>query len=89
MNKQTILIGILIITLIALGALWYSYVSHRSGGDTDNSAVGSDTGAYQRVKDLKLDVALFADPVFRELKQETIPPPLTESIGRSNPFLPF
>lgn len=88
MNKQTILTGILIIILIVLGALWYYYVLQRPSEDAASEA-SIDADAYQRIKDLKLDVALFADPVFRELKQETIPPPLTESVGRSNPFLPF
>ncbi|MDO8600527.1 MAG: hypothetical protein Q7R73_02825 [bacterium] len=88
MNRQTIFTIILVIVLAALGALWYVYFSGRSAEDTDGPA-GVDVGVYQRVKDLRLDVALFDDPVFRELKQETIPPPVSQSVGRSNPFLPF
>lgn len=86
-NKQTIFTILLVLVLAALGALWYFYLSGRPGEDTDTA--GIDVGTYQRIKDLELDVALFNDPVFRELKQETIPPPVSQSIGRSNPFLPF
>ena len=87
MNKQTILTVFLVVVLAALGGVWYFYWSGRPAEDAGGTGV--DTVSYQRVKDLKLDAALFNDPVFRELKQETIPPPVTESIGRNNPFLPF
>jgi hypothetical protein len=87
MNRQTIFTAILILVLIALGALWYFYLSGRSAGDAETGVI--DTSAYERITNLKLDTALFGDPVFRELKREAIPPPATEAIGRSNPFLPF
>lgn len=88
MNRQTIFTVILVIILATLGALWYFYWSSRPSDDSGETS-GISTDLYKRVKDLSLNTALFSDPVFRELKQEVIPPPATESVGRSNPFLPF
>lgn len=88
MNRQTIFTIIFVVVLGALGALWYSYWANRPSDETGEVS-GISIESYRRVKDLRLNTALFTDPVFRELKQEVIPPPATEAIGRSNPFLPF
>lgn len=88
MNRQTISTIILVVVLVALGALWYSYWTNRPSQDSGETP-GISIDSYRRVKDLKLNTSLFTDPVFRELKQEVISPPATEAIGRSNPFLPF
>lgn len=88
MNRQTISTVILVVILLALGALWYWYWANRPSEESDVTP-GISLESYKRVKDLQLNTVLFSDPVFRELKQEFIPPPATEAIGRSNPFLPF
>lgn len=88
MNRQTIATIILVIILLALGALWYLYWTRLPSDESDETP-GVSVDSYRQVKNLKLDTALFSDPVFRELKQEVISPPATEAVGRSNPFLPF
>lgn len=88
MNRQTIATIILVVILSALGALWYFYYASNRSAEED-TAPDIDIAAYASIKNLHLDVALLNNPVFRELKQEVIVPPLTESVGRSNPFLPF
>lgn len=88
--------------LITLGALVvlvgaFAYFMFFSGGSGAAIVTSSDTSSpvsrdllvtLSNLRTIRLDEAIFADPVFLSLSDfgVTIPP---ENVGRTNPFAPF
>lgn len=95
MNKQTILIVILIGVLAGTGYVWYRQfgaTSSSSKGDTIRSAsqdIETRLAQFRRLKEIQLDTAVLQDPLFRslELPEKVVEPEV--KLGRPNPFLPF
>jgi hypothetical protein len=94
MNRSNIFTGILIIVLIALAYLWYSYLQNRP--DASVSSVTPNVSEESRqllvllqvLEDTKIDISLFQNPLFSNLK-EGISLPDFPPRGRVNPFRPL
>ena len=88
-----------IVIVILVFTLVYFYMSGGSSSALDNSGTLSAGSAYgsvgsselsllNQVRSLKIDTALFKDPVFLSLQDYSVAIP-TENVGRPNPFAPL
>ncbi len=97
--RQNILVIVLIFILLAGGFIWFRYMRDaapavRAVGAADASGR---LGQYKQLQNLKPDLSIFTDPLFRSLERTLPsptggPPPLgTGAIraGRTNPFNPL
>ena len=90
--RQNIFTLVLLIFIAGGGAAWY-WFSRQSGEETIPVGLTSDSGdiqKYRQLLKLKLDPAVFSNPLFQSFQQfgsaaatATIPK------GRANPFAPF
>lgn len=92
MSKQTILVIIFIIILVAIAYVWLNYQSatpEKAATEGDKEALDLRFSELRRLKDIKFDTSIFQDKFFQNLK----PPPSAiqeeAKIGRENPFVPF
>ncbi len=92
--KQTILTVVLIVLLLAIGFVWYNYLRPPAEGgpaaSVDTVIDAARLEQYRGLKQLRLDVSIFSDPLFRLLEEQT-PSMGTAAVqaGRANPFAPF
>lgn len=91
MNKQTVLIFVLIFSLAVTAFIWLSYGKKEKEPVTDNQATDLEArfAELQRLKELELDTAILEDSVFQKLGEPENTPALSETAGRKNPFSPF
>ena len=97
--RQTILTVIFVVLLLGAGFVWLRYVRDVVPEvSTGPAEVNERLRQYQHLKNLKADLSIFSDPLFRSLEQ-TLPPPSNERPptlsggnarpGRTNPFSPL
>lgn len=96
--RQTILTVLLVFLLLAAGFVWFRYVRDAVPAVSSEPAEADERlQQYRHLKNLKADLSIFSDPLFRSL-QQTLPPPSNERPptlsggsrpGRTNPFNPL
>ncbi len=97
--RQNILVVLLICILLASGFIWFRYM--RDASPAGQALGAADTSErieqYKQLQNLKPDLSIFIDPLFRSLER-TLPSPTggppalgTGDIraGRTNPFNPL
>ena len=96
--RDNILTIILILALLGIGYVWYSYLGSRPTGD---GLVGSSIPPTQSeettqflallsiLEKTNIDTAFFSDPLFKSLGEKVELPPIPSVMGRPNPFAPF
>ena len=95
MDRQTISFIILVIVVLGIGYIWYSYYSAAPAEegtaveDLNVQNIEARLAELRRLRDLQLDTSLFREEAFRELQLPVIPKLPAVQIGRVNPFLPF
>jgi hypothetical protein len=92
MSKQTILFILLVAVLAGGLYFWFQYFA----GETTTEEIVEDAELearlteLKRLKEIKLDTAIFQDPQFKNLVLPQVTGTTTEvKPGRANPFLPF
>ena len=96
-RRSNFLTATLILALLVMGYLWYSYVQSRPPSAVTSVGPASEVGQeflvlLKTLETLKLDLSFFSAPAFQSLKTGGALPPLpqeTASRGRSNPFAPL
>lgn len=90
-KRQKILIGILIVVIIITIFFWYSNYqkgsSYEAGSAQEGVAVTS--SFEQRFKEIKLDLSILDDSLFKSLKSHGVLPVTVEEAGRKNPFVSY
>lgn len=92
MNRQLILIVLLIAVLGVGGYFWYVRVPVNPEGSASNVAIAEfqqKLGEMRRLTSIDLDTSILQDPFFRSLKLETATDTVLTTPGRANPFVPF
>lgn len=92
MSKQTILVIIFIIILVAIAYVWLNYQNSAPGiaaTGEDKEALDIRLSELRRLKDIKFDTSIFRDKFFQNLKPSASTIPEDTKIGRENPFVPF
>lgn len=90
MNKQTILISILVISFLATAVVWISYTPPPAKEEPETSETTDIEGQLaelKRLKEIELDTAILSDSFFQELQEPQEVPPLDKTAGRKNPFV--
>lgn len=94
MNRQTIMLIVLVIVFGISGFLWYRYLRTRAPAtettaETRAAAEGLlDLTELRRLKTLQLDTSVLRDPFFRSLELPSVTPAPEITPGNPNPFLP-
>lgn len=88
MNKQIILIFILILALLLTAFIWTSYTAKKKEPSADGQAIQFEVeiAELRRLKELELDTAILEDSFFQNLQESQEVPPLSGEAGRKNPF---
>lgn len=97
--RQNILVVLLVLMLLAGGFIWFRYMRDASPAVPAVGAanVSGRLGQYKQLQNLKPDLSIFTDPLFRSLERAlpspTGGPPSVEAgnirAGRTNPFNPL
>ena len=97
--RQNILVVVLIFFLLAGGFIWFRSLRDASSGvqAVETAGVSGRLGQYKQLQNLKPDLSIFTDPLFRSLERAspgpTGGPPAVSSgdvrAGRANPFNPL
>lgn len=91
MNRQTILLIILVLALVGTGYFIYQNLQPQPESALNSQTQGEFQNRLtelQRLKELKLDTSIFQDKFFQtlQLPEKPLEQPLTP--GRPNPFFP-
>lgn len=90
MNKENILLSIFIISVVIIIYVWYSQgLGETIITQTSSPELEQRLKELRHLKEITLDTSIFEDPFFASLKLPAELPPLTEDIGRENPFITF
>ncbi|MBI2023780.1 hypothetical protein HYT00_00040 [Candidatus Giovannonibacteria bacterium] len=94
MNKQTILLIVLVLAVIAGGYVWYAYFFQSPKKDetpeVKKQVVSEEFLARAAILDrIKINTDFFSSPDFLKLEDGAAKPPLPETKGRTNPFAPL
>lgn len=91
-KRQKILIGALIIVIILTIFFWYlnyqKEPSYEEFGPTQGGATLI-SDFEQRFKEIKLDLSILDDPLFKSLKSHGALPVAAGETGRGNPFVSY
>lgn len=94
MNKQTIILVVLVIAFGGTGFVWYRYLQTRTPAaeiSPETRAAAEDSlnlSELRRLKTLQLDTSVLRDPFFRSLELPSATPAPEITPGNPNPFLP-
>ena len=95
MNRQTILIVIVILMLAGAAFIWSRY-SQTTPVVEETEDFDIDISELRRLKTINLDTSVLQEPFFRSLEtpvetvtQPTVPTSPDTKTGRTNPFTPF
>lgn len=88
MNRQLVLLILFIVILATIGFLWLRYSQTPPTAEVE-TGFGARLVELRRLKDLKLDIAVFQDKFFRSLELPREVPEPELKVGRNNPFAPF
>lgn len=89
--RQTILAILLIAVILVTGFVWYRYI-RKPATETEAPSAGiqdEQLEQYRQIENLKPDVSILSDPLFRALERAKAVPPPAATSGRQNPFAPF
>ncbi len=92
--RDNILTVLFVVILVAIGYMWYSYLSSRPqklvGSSLETAAKMQESSRFLALlsvlEKLTIDDSFFEDPLFRGLGEKVELPPLPSVIGRPNPF---
>jgi uncharacterized membrane protein len=95
-NKNTVIIGIILVVVLAVG--WYFYSKGSSSPSTSQlvsstpNAATADVGAnvltiLNSVSSINIDTNFFSTPTYQSLVDYSIVVP-PQAVGRNNPFAP-
>lgn len=82
-ERQRTLIGILVIVIIVLALLWY-FGFRKPSGKEEQPVIG-----LMPTEEVKLDLSILDDSLFKSLKSHGLLPVTVEETGRENPFEPY
>ena len=93
LQKQKILVGVVLVAIVGAGIYFYSSSSGGSGSSSDTASssepVGQDVlNLVNSFQGVRIDPTLFSQQEFQDLKDFTTVLQ-TESQGRDNPFAPI
>jgi hypothetical protein len=80
-NRQKYLLGVVVIVLIIMGVVWFSYFNN--GGASTPAPVDV---SYQP-KNINIDFSVFENPLLKKLNPFFQIPAFEGVMGKSNPFL--
>lgn len=88
MDKQKILLIILVVAAIGAGIYFYQNQNQENPANTvsDNNEFKTKLAELQRLRDLKLDTSIFRDKFFQSLQLPEQPSETPITPGRPNPF---
>ena len=93
--RQTILTFVLVVTLLAVGWVWFRYLRRPppAAAPPGRGLTAEEEGRlaqYRQLQTLQPDISIIADPLFKALQQPgALTPPTAVPAGRPNPFAPF
>lgn len=90
MSKQTILISVFAISLLATAMVWISYTTpsaEKEPKTSETTDIEARLAELKRLKEIEFDTAILSDSFFQELQEPQEVPPLDKTAGRKNPFI--
>jgi hypothetical protein len=92
-KRQKILTGVLIIALIVTAFVWYSSYRKKPSVEefapTGEQLITTPLVIEEKIKEIKLDISVLDDALFKSLKSHGALPVTVGETGRENPFEPY
>ena len=95
MERQNILVAVLVIIILITAYIWYNHVQSRPSEAVTRSSEGAIPAAkellvlLQQLERVRIDTSFFEDPVYKSLIDLTPQIVIPEVRGRINPFAPL
>lgn len=86
-KRQKVLLGILAVVVIITAFVWYSNYQKKPVKEGESLIGPLVSGKY--LKDVKLDLDILNDDLFKSLKSHGVLPVIPGDTGRDNPFSPY